>query len=303
MQQYNLQLSSKILNNEEQRFIEINNTIHSFIKKSEKKTPQEKVSKIETLLNEGDFKQAAIEIFKSKINLDNISGIDTGYIKEVAVKSDLPVESFDKFHEFVVWMENYGVGSLIDYIQHQRKNPAKQKANLFSKIIEHYAQEINEKHDTTCVFTREEAIELRDFVFSPKVDSETIALLQHYGLQTKHEKGRDIVIKKGNHFFIGEAKDLNTTGGAQNKQLGDMQNCVEEFDTNGEYILHGLGILYGAVLSYQNKYLIKCDKTNIISIMDFIDDLNPVCERKIHQDQTKEFLKNIEERNGQIYST
>jgi len=217
----------------------------------------------EHLLNE-DYDGAMDLILKKNINLGDISGINYSFIKHVSKHRD--VSNFNEYKELRRWLMQSDHEFVVKYVSEARKNPSRQKGPHFKRVIAEYADIINKQNGTDCVFSMEDALELEEFVYIPTDDSHISLLLAKFGLKTKLNKGRDILIRSGDKFFIGEAKDINEAGGAQDKQLVDMLGCADESDSNGKYTLSGFGVLYGACLFYNNKFSDAFKDNNILSL-------------------------------------
>jgi len=245
---------------------------------SNKKEPQLKYSKstrndFKRFIDANEFESLANLIINNKINLDDVLGIHTSTLKMYS-SNGIEYRGLNEYKELLKKIQSTNKDLLVGIINSTYKSKTRQQGTLFRDIVFQLKENLEKK------FTFVEDLDNIDlnsnFIFLPKKDIEIRLLLLKYPSLKKFDfgKDRDILIKHNNDFFIGEAKQIHESGGAQNHQLIDMENCSKiNFSSPDGFGVYGFGIIYGASLSYDNKYknaLLNNDK--IVSLMDFLND-------------------------------
>ena len=255
--------------------IEIQNFITSIISKT-KKNDISKINQLSNLIENNNFDITIKFILDNNINLTNLTGISYSFMKILYSETNIDIS---KLEEYIllkkIFSKKENTDFYLEYLKKEYKSPNRKKGDLFKKIILNYKYRFNDFP----IFTNISQISpnIENYIYIPEIDSHIFEILSSIGFELKNintNKGRDILIKKSNNYYIGEAKEIHESGGSQNNQLKDLESALKIKDTiDGKLNLQGFGILYGASIFYKNKYQEAINK-NILafSIDEFIFD-------------------------------
>lgn len=232
--------------------------------RTELKYSSEQISSLQELIESEDpFYNILHYMIKQKINVVDLIGynytdldpvfnaIDSGSIeKEYILKRDL-YQCCEKAFEEI------GYSVILEYVKKVRKSPTRSKGQEFRKFMIDYPKEFEENTGLKIISDYFELSNEEDFIYIPEKDSKPFEFLRSVGVNLGEEiekKGKDFLAKIGNTFYLGEVKNISTEGGAQNHQLNDMIITSKLNKSVNGYNVQGVGVLYGKVLFYKNKY-------------------------------------------------
>jgi len=256
-------------NNE--KAIEIQNFITKIIKKT-KKNNNNDLEEFEKLIKIGNFDNIIKFMLEKNINLINLTGISYSFMKILYSKTEIDISNLEEYNLLKkLFLKKENTEFYLKYLKKEYKSPNRKKGDLFKKIILNYIKEFNDFEIITNISNLDDKIE--NYIYLPEIDNNIFTILTSVGFEFTNidiTKGRDILIKKRNNYYIGEAKEIHENGGSQNNQLKDLENIIKiRLNIKKNNIkLKGFSILYGASIFYDNKYS-KSIKNNNLSF--FID--------------------------------
>jgi len=261
-----------------EKAIEIQNFITKIIKKT-KKNNKNDIEKFEELIKIGNVDNIIKFMLDKNINLMNLTGISYSFMKILYSKTKIEISNLEEYKLFQkLFLKKENTKFYLQYLKNEYKSPNRKKGNLFKKIILNYNKEFNNFKIITNISDLDNKIE--NYIYLPEIDSNIFTILTSIGFEFTNidiTKGRDILIKKSNNYYIGEAKEIHENGGSQNNQLKDLENITKiklNIDNNN-IKLKGFGILYGASIFYNNKYSKSIHNNNLSFFIDeFIFNFN-----------------------------
>jgi len=134
--------------------------------------------------------------------------------------------------------------AVIDTLKNTKQNSTQKQGGLFNHLLVKFDQ--GSQFKTPIITDISQALEHEgDFIFVPNTDDKAIQLLEEKGIHHNSKKGRDLVIKVGNFWLLGEAKKIEDQGGMQKAQLVDMHDNINHNTGTKEGAI-GFGLTWGA---------------------------------------------------------
>lgn len=257
--------------------IEIQNFITKIIKKTKKNNKMD-IDKLEELINIGNFDNIIKFMLDKNINLMNLTGISYSFMKILYSETKIEISNLEEYKLFQkLFSKKENTELYLQYLKKEYKSPNRKKGDLFKKIILNYTQEFNNFEIITNICDLNNKIE--NYIYLPEIDNNIYSVLKSVGFEFTNidiTKGRDILIKNNNNYYIGEAKEIHENGGSQNNQLKDLENATKiKLNIDNNINLKGFGILYGASMFYDNKYSTSINNNNKAFFIDeFIFEFN-----------------------------
>lgn len=250
--------------------IEIQNLITKLITKS-KKNNKTTIEKFEKIIIEGDFDKIIKFMLDNNINLTNLTGVSYSFMKILYSETEIKISELEEYKLLKkMFSKSENIDMYIKYLKMEYKSPNRKKGDLFKKIILHYNKHFNDFKIITAISDVNNNI--KNYIYLPEVDNNIFKVLSSEGFELKDIniiKGRDILIKKEDNFYIGEAKEIHEKGGSQNNQLKDLESALKiKGNIDNKIRLQGFGILYGASIFYNNKYSDAMNKKSLIFSLD-----------------------------------
>lgn len=279
-----IKILKDVINYEEN--ILVSNIITSILKKTKKRQyDKQKIADFESMLDTSTPTQIIEHMFQNNLNLKEVIGTNYRQIQVIYKKNKNDItliqkdREFELLHKEVEKIQKQRKSEVISYLKMIYQNSSRKKGELFKKIFKELREqtlmtpsekiEISNKSLFDGIAIYENIQDLKnaplniDFIYIPEEDQKTKEALDYFSVKHKNAKGRDILIRYRGYYFLGEAKEVHESGGAQDKQFIDMEDCVKE--TNLKENLIGFGIIYGGCLRYENKYQEQIDKmTNAV---------------------------------------
>lgn len=272
--------------------LEKNIKLINFIDEVVHKNPSKKYNKFQIeefikLVKSKNIEDLIKFIFEEDINLKE--AIPTNYRKsQIVYNKSKDMNLIKKFKEYQMLKSDLKIlldknsDFLCGMVENNYKNASRKKGGLFKKIITEILKS-KEFEDENILSNLEIYFNLEDvernnlkksFLYIPKQDFHIYKYLKKVGISIKNEeKGRDILIFHENRFYIGEVKEINESGGSQNHQINDLISCSNINENN----IKGFGVMYGAFVFYDNKYLRELKgNENIFLITDFLFNIEKI---------------------------
>lgn len=252
--------------NKIQQEIELINMVSDITnEKNNKSFSSSQLKNLNKILIKEDIDELIFYILKNDINLSPIIPFNYRNLKLYSTNNELNIKKLNDYKFFKASLEKIITDKdfLYKFCENSYKNQSRKKGNEFKKIIQYsLMKDVNSFYLPLC-FDISETKNIDEYIFIPSLDSQIKEILN-----IKINKGRDILIKYKEKYFIGEVKSIGENGGSQNNQFQDMLNCLNEFNTTNVF---GFGLIYGPCLFTKNVFKDKI-KTNdrIFLLSDFI---------------------------------